>query len=140
MRLGGFGHVALGVIGGTSSSTTVAGDARFSLVAGRAAACWKSPWVAGGVGAAACAYVDVGMVRGTGREIVGGQSIERLAVAPGALVALSWPQRSKVFAELNAGLAVPLVRYRYYFNPDVEIHETGAVLPWASLGIGLRFR
>jgi hypothetical protein len=140
LRLGGFGHVSLGVIGGTASSTTAAGDARFSVLAGRATACWRSPWVARGVGAAACGYVDVGMVRGTGREIVGGQSIERLAIAPGGLIALTWPQESRVFAELNVGLAVPLVRYRYYFNPDVEIHQTGAVLPWASLGIGLRFR
>lgn len=130
------GHAAIALLLGTAEDATDAGDARFTLIGGRLGACWRSPWTV----ARACAHLDVGVIRGEGSGIVGGQAVNRLIVDPGVEVQLAWPTKSSVFGELRGGADVSLMRYRYYFNPDIEIHHTGAVVPWIAFGVGVRFR
>ena len=41
--------------------------------------------------------------------------------------------------QAQIGASLPLVRDRYLFAPDVELHQTPAVTGWLVVGAGLRF-
>jgi len=37
------------------------------------------------------------------------------------------------------GATLPIVRDRYLFAPNIEVHETPSVTGWLALGVGVRF-
>jgi hypothetical protein len=44
-----------------------------------------------------------------------------------------------MFAHLQLGASLPLVRDRYLFAPNVSIHETPGITGWLVVGVGMRF-
>ena len=133
----GLGHVGLGALAGRDREDTAGGVARFTWIAGRATACWQA--YARRIEADTCAHLEAGGLDAEGAGIVGAQGATRLWLAAGAHGSTRWPARSRAFAELQLGITVPLVYHHFYFNPDVTVHRTPALIPWLGVGAGLRF-
>jgi hypothetical protein len=131
------GHLDLAALVGRDTADNAGGTSRFTFLAGRLSACRRL--MAGSVWLDACAHVEAGGLTGSGGQIVNAQGSTRLWLAPGAHAAARWPMTSRVFAEMAAGVSVPLVRHHFYFNPDITIHRTAAAIPWLAVGVGLRF-
>src|SRR6185295_17097855 len=93
---------------GSDRSEMSAGDASFLWIAGRASGCWQ--WLDRAVASDLCVHLEVGGVRVQATDVARAQESTRLWLAPGAHVALRWPAKSRVFAELQLGASVPLVR------------------------------
>jgi len=122
---------------GRGTTSTAAGDARFTWAVARIAGCWT---IADGTLAVdACAHVAAGMLEAQGVDVVRAQDLRRSWLAAGAHGALRWRATASVFAELQAGASVPFLRDRFYFTPNVLIHQAAAVTPWLALGVGVRF-
>jgi hypothetical protein len=134
----GLGHLDLAGLAGYDRSDGAQGTSRFTFVAGRVSVCRQV--LARPVETDGCAHVEVGAVSARGDDIVNAQGSTRLWLAPGVHLAARYPLGSRVFAEMQLGASVPLVRHHFYFNPDITIHRTGAVIPWLGVGLGVRFR
>ncbi len=50
-----------------------------------------------------------------------------------------WAPVSWLFFELEGGGSVPILRYQFYFDPDIPLTETSAVGWFAGAGGGIRF-
>jgi hypothetical protein len=133
-------QLELAAIAGRDSAAQAAGDdaqARFTWLAARPAVCRM--WHPRRVELGACGDLEVGVVRARGEMIVNQRDLTRLWLAAGlhgsARVAIS----ARVFGQLQLGAAMPLVRDRYLFAPNVAIHETPSVTGWMVVGVGVRF-
>ncbi|TMQ11810.1 MAG: hypothetical protein E6J91_22065 [Deltaproteobacteria bacterium] len=109
-------RLELAAIAGRDTKGVDGGEARFTWLAVRPAACRRWTWPA----------------------IAPGMEIVWLAIGAHGRVGL--PLYQNIFAQLQLGASVPLVRDRYLFAPNVAIHETPLVTGWLVLGIGLQFR
>jgi len=130
-------HLGLGGLFGTGSTAMAEGSAHFTWLAGRASACWQ--WLDRAVASDLCGHVEIGALLVRATEVVRAQERARLWAAPGAHVGVRWPRSSSLFAELELGASVPLVRDRFYFDPDVTVHRTWPVAPWMALSAGFQF-
>lgn len=92
-----------------------------------------------GVGLGACAGTQIGALRGRGTQIAGARTASRPWVAPTLGGYLRRPVSERWFAELDAGVAFPLVRDRFYFAPDTTIHRVPGVLVEAAIMLGVSF-
>jgi hypothetical protein len=133
----GLGHVDLGGTIGRDTTESAAGQARFTWLVARISACWTALDAA--IAVDACGNAEVGGLEAEGVDVVRAQDLRRLWVAAGAHAAARLRVTANVFAELRAGASAPLTRDRFYFTPNVFIHEAAAVTPWISLGVGARF-
>jgi hypothetical protein len=133
----GLGHVDLGAALGRDTTESAAGRARFTWMVARISACWTAFDAA--LALDACAHGEAGALEAEGVDVVRAQDLRRLWVAVGAHAAARIRVTANVFAELRAGASAPLLRDRFYFTPNVFIHEASAVTPWVSVGVGARF-
>ena len=119
------GPFALAVIGGHDHAQLDMSGATFWWLTTRESACWRF----------ACGHAEIGMVHASGEDVVQGRSLDRLWLAGGAHAAYAWR-----YLQAEAGASVPFTRDRYYFAPNVTIHETSWVTMWVWLGIRLQIR
>lgn len=133
----GLGHLDLAAIAGWDRTAMAQGTSRFTFVAGRLSACRRI--VATRIDVDGCAHIEAGAISAHGDDIVNAQGSARLWLAPGVHAVVRYPLGARVFAEMQLGASIPLVRHHFYFNPDITIHRTGPVIPWVGVGIGVRF-
>ena len=130
--------IAVAAMAGHDRASEEMGAAAFTLVGGRATACWLP--VRGAIEVGACGHIELGAIDASGESIAQGRSVTRLWLAPGVDAYVRWPATSRVFGQLDVAGSLPLVRDRYLFEPNMTIHETAAVTSWLGLGVGMRFR
>jgi hypothetical protein len=131
-------QLELAAIAGRDSKAEDGGEARFTWLAARPAVCRRWSWHDQAIDG--CGHVEVGAVRAAGEQIVNQRDLTRLWLAAGAHAGLGVPLGQSIFARLQLGASVPLVRDRYIFAPNVAIHDTPLVTGWLVLGLGMQFR
>jgi len=127
----------LAAIAGRDSIARDGAEARFTWLAARPAACRSSPLAA--VAVDLCGHVEIGTVRAHGEMIVNQRDLNRLWLAAGLHATARVALGSRSFGLLQLGAALPLVRDRYLFAPDVALHDTPSVTAWLVVGVGMRF-
>jgi len=136
-------QLELAAIAGRDSTARDGAQAQFTWLAARLGGCrlWL-PWRGGsrwGMTVGACGHLEVGAVRARGEMIVNQRDLTRLWLAAGVHGSAQVPLGSRIFGQLQLGASLPLVRDRYLFAPNVEVHETPSVTGWVVLGVGVRF-
>lgn len=143
--IAGFGEVALrdrvrlrlGVRWGRRATTVADARATFSSARVHLDACPRVLAVArGALDLGACAGLQLGVLAARGAQIADATSAVRPWLAPAGLARARW-RAGRWFAELEVAVAVPLVRDRFYFAPDVTVHRAPAVVGEAALGAGV---
>jgi hypothetical protein len=130
-------QLELAAIAGSDATARGGAAARFTWLAARSGACRL--WLRWGITAGACGDVEIGGVRASGQRIVNQRDLWRLWLAAGVHGSARYPFGSRIFGQVQLGAAVPFVRDRYLFAPNVELHDTPSVTGWLMLGIGVRF-
>ncbi|TMQ19649.1 MAG: hypothetical protein E6J90_17485, partial [Deltaproteobacteria bacterium] len=128
-------RLELAAIAGRDTKGVDGGEARFTWLAVRPAACrrWTWPAIAPGMEIDGCGSAELGAVHASGAQIVNQRDLTRLWLAIGAHGRVGLPLYQNIFAQLQLGASVPLVRDRYLFAPNVAIHETPLVTGWLVL-------
>jgi hypothetical protein len=139
-------QLELAAIAGRDSTARDGAQAQFTWLAARLGGCRRwLPWSGSGrrgrwgMTAGACGNFEVGAVRARGEMIVNQRDLTRLWLAAGVHASAQVPLGSRIFGQLQLGASLPLVRDRYLFAPNVEVHETPSVTGWLVLGVGVRF-
>jgi len=130
-------QLELAAIVGRDSATRDGAQARFTWLAARLGACRL--WPRWRIVVGACGDLEAGAVRASGEMIVNQRDLFRLWLAAGVHGSAQVPLGSRIFGQLQLGVALPFLRDRYLFAPDVELHETPSVTGWVILGVGVRF-
>ena len=130
-------QLELAAIAGRDSTARDGAAVRFTWLAMRPGACRL--WLRGGLAAAACGNIEIGAVRASGEMIVNQRDLTRLWLAAGVHGSVRYALGARSFAQLQIGAALPFLRDRYIFAPNVELHETPSVTGWLVLGVGMRF-
>jgi hypothetical protein len=133
----GLGHLDLGGALGRDTGETAAGAARFTWMVARISACWTA--IEARVAVDACGDAEGGALEAEGVNVVRAQDLRRLWVSAGVHAAARVDVTASIFAELRVGASAPLTRDRFYFTPDVFVHEATALTPWIGVGVGARF-
>jgi hypothetical protein len=91
----------------------------------------------------ACGLFDAGFISASGGAGTGFDSASHLRpwVTVGELARIEWPIVKLLVLEAEGGLALPLVRETFAFNPSatVAVYEAPVVVGLATLGLGVRF-
>jgi hypothetical protein len=127
---GGFEHE------GSGDDAAPGGGARFVLNAGTLDLCARLP-LTGRLEVLPCFRTEGGSLAATGLDIFPARSDTRPWIALGALGTARYRAVSVVFAEVSAGLLLPLVRDRYYFEPDTTVFHPPPLAAFASAGLGV---
>ncbi len=136
-----------------ADATTNSGPISTSLgwTLARATLCPYRFDVAARIGIRPCAVVDAGVVSaeafsaahsGGARDATGlsrSQGRSRTWAAPGLVGRAAWSPTRIVFAELEVGATVPLVRDDFAIDPNLSVYRAPSVVPFAQIGTGLRF-
>lgn len=117
-----------------TSAPTAVSNTHLSFLSGRAEAC---PLRLEGAHAALvpCATFDLGRIAvdpGTG-------SRARLWLAPGIVARATWSVTRFLDLEVEGGLAFPLLRYHFFFEPEPQVYRVPAVGGTGGLGAAFRF-
>ena len=121
--------------------TTLSSGIRADLtwIGGRSSACLLRA-VVGSVSLRPCVGVEVGALTARTTNLTGGgQSFIRPWVAPHLVGRMAWTPTEHVFFEIEAGVAVPLVRDDFVVEPSVLVHRSSAIVPALEIGGGVRF-
>jgi hypothetical protein len=84
-------------------------------------------------------FFDGGAIEATGEDAADAHRETRAWLAPGALLRASWSPLRVLVVEAEGGLAVPLLRYRFFFGPDATLWQVPPLAGTAGIGIGVRF-
>jgi len=88
----------------------------------------------------ACAVAELGLVTASGTDIDHPESSDSLWAAGELMLRLEAPVERRWFLSADAGVLVPLTRYRFTFdNPQVPVHEVPLAMFTGRLGLGVRF-
>ncbi len=126
----GFEHADSGEDGATG------GDARFVLNAGTLDLCASFP-VARSIDLLPCVHAEGGGLSAAGSNIQPARSDTRPWVGLGALGAVRYVVVSPVFVELSLGVRFPLVRDRFFFEPDTTVFQVPAIAGFAGGCLGV---
>jgi hypothetical protein len=118
---------------------TAAGTAELSMSGGRLDVCPLRLPLVGPLELRPCAALDVAAHLGAGTRTVKAASETRAWIAPGALARASLRVVGPLVVEAEGGATFPLLRYRFYFGPDVTAHSAPAASLTGSIGVGLSF-
>jgi hypothetical protein len=129
--------IELAAIAGRDTVALDDAEARFTWLAARPAACRSSP--AREITVDVCGHAEIGAVRADGGMIINQRDLTRLWLAAGLHASARVAVGSRGFGLLQLGASLPLVRDRYIFAPNVEVHETPSVTGWLVVGVGMRF-
>jgi hypothetical protein len=84
-----------------------------------------------------CVHAEGGVLASTGVDIVPARSDTRPWVSLGAVGAVRYRLVWLLFAELSIGLRLPLVRDRYFFEPDTTVFRPPPFAALANGGLGV---
>jgi hypothetical protein len=111
------------------------GDARFVLNAGTLDLCASFP-VTQAMRLLPCLHAEGGTLLAAGSDIQPARSDTRPWVGLGAIGAVRYVVRSPVFVELSFGVRLPLVRDRFFFEPDTTVFRPPVAAGFAGGCIG----
>jgi hypothetical protein len=123
--------------GGAASSGGV--DAELTWTLARASLCPVRIDLASGLALRPCAGVDAGWMNAHALQLARAQDRSRPWVAPTATARFAWAPHRVVFVELEAGVAIPLVRDEVAVDPSVTLYRAPSVAPLAQIAAGMRF-
>jgi hypothetical protein len=123
--------------GALTAASLLGSSARFSWTFARVEGC--AAWQVGDFRLAPCAMVEGGALRGAGQ----GVDVPRAKTRPWFVAGLvgrgQWVVTPGLFVEGQASLGTPLVRDRFYLEPDTTVHDV-AYLTWGgAIGLGAHF-
>jgi hypothetical protein len=84
-----------------------------------------------------CAAAEVGLMRVSGLAAMETQSVSRPWLAVGALARIRYPIGDRLSADLSAGAVLPVQRDRFYFEPDLAIHQVSGVVLRSALSLAM---
>lgn len=87
----------------------------------------------------ACAGGELAAVDARGQIAIEPKSVTKLWASAEATLRLQWFATRSFFAELGGGPVLPIVRTRYYFEPDRTLYIVPDVTARLALGLGLLF-
>jgi len=87
----------------------------------------------------ACAGSELAVVDARGQIAIEPKSVTKLWASAEATLRLQWFATRSFFAELGGGPVLPIVRTRYYFEPDRTLYIVPDVTARLALGFGLLF-
>ncbi len=130
----------IAVVGGGGGMTGPRGSADLWLLGGRLSFC-PLRLLPAGVELRPCAAGEVGSVWARATTLVNPPSVRRPWLSAEATLSVRWPRRGRVFADLEAGVIVPLIRsaYTFAFDPGQPLYAVPAVTARAAAGGGYRF-
>jgi hypothetical protein len=121
---------------GSGDDAAPGGSARFVLNAGTVDACVRVQALRR-LDLFPCFRAEGGVLSSTGVDIVPARSDSRPWVAMGALGAVRYRVVWHLFGEILAGIQVPFIRDRYFFEPDTTVFRPPPVALLGSASIGL---
>ncbi len=86
-----------------------------------------------------CAMLEAGALRGEGADVDHPQQHTRPWVSLGLGTRATATITGPMFLEIQGMLGFPLVRDRFYLEPDTTLHRTPAVSPSLAAGVGSHF-
>jgi hypothetical protein len=92
-----------------------------------------------GLGVRPCASVELGRLRAAGFGAPAAQSARDLWLAVGTLARLEWAPIDAAWIELQGGIAWPMRRTEFHFDPAVHVYSVPAILGFAGAGVGAHF-
>jgi hypothetical protein len=129
---------ASGPSAGTGSALRVEVGADLLVVGGRLEIC---PLRLGGESFVVrpCVGGEIGQVWGRGQIAVQPRRVTELWGAAEGTLRLSWFATPHFFVEASGGPVFPIVRTRYYFQPDETLYTVPVVTARGTFGFGIRF-
>jgi hypothetical protein len=124
----------------TSQDAVAAGSAHLLWITASIAACPVRWHIVDALALAPCADVDAGALRVTGDGVPNPTAQTRPWFAAGGLARLELPVGELAMIDAQAGVAAPLVRDTFYFLPATDAFRPPAIVGWAGIGMGARFR
>ena len=121
---------------GSGDDAAMGGSASFVLNAGTLDLCARLPAVPR-LDLSPCFRVEGGVLSSMGVDIIPARSDARPWIALGAVGAVRYRVVWRLFAEVLAGIQVPLVRDRYFFEPDTTVFRPPPLAPLGSASVGL---
>jgi hypothetical protein len=151
VRISGEAGVEISARGGLLApsvrASTFAGDSHLDGGVGSAAL-----WFVGGrveicpyrfgnehVALRACAGGELGGVHAQGQVASNPRTVTELWASAEATLRVQWFATNSWFIELSGGPEFPIVRTRYYFEPDRTLYVVPALTARAAVGLGLQF-
>jgi hypothetical protein len=122
--------------GDSGDDTATGGSARFVLNSGTLDVCARLPFGRGFEGLP-CFHAEGGSLAATGLDITPAENATRPWASLGALAAIRYHPFSPVFAELSMVLRLPLVRDRFYFEPDTTVFRPPALSIMGGAFVGV---
>jgi hypothetical protein len=128
------------ILGGGGRTTGLRGSADLWLLGGQLSLCPLRALLAR-VELRPCAVGEAGAITARAASLINPPSLWRPWLSIDATLSLRWPQGSRIFAELEAGVIFPLIRptYTFLFEPDQPLYAVPAVTARAGVGVGYRF-
>jgi hypothetical protein len=96
-------------------------------------------WTFGAVAFEPCVRAEAGVLEGAGANIVPAREQKRAWVALGPVARVQWSVVGPLFVDFEAGLRAPLVRTRYFFEPNTTVYQPPPVAGVVAGGLGVRF-
>ncbi len=121
------------------STALFGAGAELAWTTGRASVCPLRADLARSVSLRPCAGLEVGVLVASPVGLVSGSAATRAWVTPALLGRLRWLVVSSLFVEGEVGLATPLVRDEIAADPSLTLYRAPALVPLASLSLGVRF-
>lgn len=113
--------------------------AELAWTTGRASICPLRADLASSISLRPCAGLDVGVLVASPVGLVSARSATRAWAAPSLLGRLRWLVGASILVEGEVGLAAPLVRDEIGAEPGLTLYRAPALVPLASLSVGVRF-
>ncbi len=125
--------------GATTEDDAAAGSQRYSVLAGAIRLCPFDVRVVRSFFFGACGAFQAGVRRAASEGVVDAQIQDRAWLAPHATAHATLGIGPSVTLELEGGVAVPLVRTRFFLGPDVTVWRTPAAAPAVNAAISFAF-
>jgi hypothetical protein len=125
--------------GFTSSVSTPNGTADITLTDVRFEPCVDA-WSSATFRARVCGVVELGILSGEGRDTTDPQSGTRASLELGLGLRPTWIVRDQIVLGILLAGALPLARYRFYFDtPDKTAYRLAAASAIGEASVGVRF-
>jgi len=125
--------------GRSPSVSSQEGSGRFVWTTGRLDVCVLAARPAPQIRLLPCAMLDVGALQGQGADVDHPQRHTRPWVSTGLGARAAATIAGPMFLEIQGMLGFPLVRDRFYLEPDTTLHRTPAFSPSLAAGVGSHF-
>jgi hypothetical protein len=94
-------------------------------------------WTFGGLRLAPCAFGEAGALAASGYLVTPARSAVRPWAAVGALGRVRYVFQRRFFVELSGGATLPLVRDRFFFEPDTTAYRAPAITGAGAAALGV---